>query len=243
MILYILSAVALLLTFAWAAHYISYHVIKNRTLRERRWDYNICCGTTDGGGINADIMRHGNVPRFELIKDVTRLAHGDKAFGHVLCSHTIEHVEDPAAMFAELRRVGRNVTLLVPPLWDFTAAFHPLEHQVIFLTLQSRHDNHLPGYVHYHPARWLQTRIGQRIKVDPRCGPKSFLAISADYAVPVLLLGAALAGLYQNVSAMPLFATAGLASWVSRAMPGRAGKAQVSPSLKPLPVRDPERAS
>lgn len=147
-------------------NHLSYRVLKRRVLAERRWDYNICCGTTDGGGINADIVRHGPVPRFEQVTDVTRLPHADGAFGLVLCSHTLEHVDDPAAMFAELRRVGRQVTILVPPIWDLGAALNFLEHRVIFLTWRTRHDGVLPPYIRFLPARWLQGLLGQRITAD-----------------------------------------------------------------------------
>lgn len=158
-----LASIILASALLWAANWLSYRWLKERTLRERRWDYNICCGETDGGGINADIVRHGAVPHFELVQDVTRLPHPDGVFAHVLCSHTLEHVDDPRAMYAELRRVGRQVTVLVPPLWDLAAALNPLEHRVIFLTFATRHDDRLPPYVTYAPARWLQARRGQRV--------------------------------------------------------------------------------
>lgn len=166
MFITVLSAIAAVILASmalWVANFVSYRCLKERTLRERRWDYNICCGETDGGGINADIVRYGAIPRFELVSDVTALPHPDGAFEQVLCSHTLEHVDDPHAMFRELRRVGRRVTILVPPLWDLAAALNPFEHRVIFLTFSTRHDDHLPPYVHYVPARWLQRLRGQRI--------------------------------------------------------------------------------
>lgn len=166
MLLLLLVALAVVVpvsTILWSANFLSYRYLKERTLRERTWDYNICCGETDGGGINADIVRHGAVPRFELVTDVTALPHADGTFAHVLCSHTLEHVDDPRAMFRELRRVGRRVTILVPPLWDLAAALNPFEHRVIFLTFRTRHDDRLPAFVRYVPARWLQSLRGQRI--------------------------------------------------------------------------------
>jgi hypothetical protein len=158
------AIVAIVAILVWFGNFISYRVIKERTLRERTWDYNICCGVTDGGGINADIVRHAPVPRFELVTDVTNLPHADGALGTVLCSHTLEHVNDPRAMFAELSRIGRKVTILVPPLWDLGGALNPFEHRVIFLTFSTRHDDHLPRYIEYTPARWLQARLGQEVK-------------------------------------------------------------------------------
>jgi SAM-dependent methyltransferase len=204
----ILAAIASLIALlAWLTHFASYQWIKRRTLVERRWDYNICCGTTDGGGLNADILRHGDVPNFEQITDVTRLPHADQKFDHILCSHTIEHVDDPAAMFKELRRIGRRVTLLVPPLWDFTAALNPFEHQVVFLTLKSRHDNHLPPYVRFAFARWLQARIGQRCEADARAAHGgSAWRSAADYLAPVLFLGGAATAPASPTLSLALFA-------------------------------------
>ncbi len=129
-----LAALILISALLWSANRVSYRWLKERTLRERRWDYNICCGET-----------------------------GDGAFAHVLCSHTLEHVDDPKAMFGELRRVGLRVTILVPPLWDLAAALNPFEHRVIFLTCATRHDDRLPPYVAFRPARWLQSIRAQRI--------------------------------------------------------------------------------
>jgi Methyltransferase domain len=162
-ILYALAALILLSALLWSANFLSYRVIKERTLRERRWDYNICCGETDGGGINADIVKYGEIPNFELVTDPYVLPHRSGAFEQVLCSHTLEHVDDPAAMFAELRRVGRRVTILVPPLWDLAAALNPFEHRVIFLTFATRHDDRLPRYVRYGFGRWVQSLRGQRV--------------------------------------------------------------------------------
>ena len=158
-----LAALILISALLWSANFLSYRYLKERTLRERAWDYNICCGETDGGGINADIVQHGDVPRFELVNDVTALPHAAKTFDTVLCSHTLEHVDDPQAMFTELRRVGKRVTILVPPLWDLAAALNPFEHRVIFLTFSTRHEDYLPRYIRYVPARWLQSVHGQRV--------------------------------------------------------------------------------
>ena len=205
----------------WSMNHISYRLIKNRVLRERRWDYNICCGTTDGGGRNADIVQHAEVPRFELVADVTRLPHGDQAFETVLCSHTLEHVDDPAAMFRELRRVGKRVTILVPPLWDLAAALNPFEHRVIFLTAASRHDDRLPPYIRYPPARWIQARFGQRIDADarPRAGaPKRGFALRAlfDALMPVAWGTAAVMLFLERPTGPIIFAAAAVVWWLSK---------------------------
>ncbi len=195
-----LGFVALVVAALWFGNFVSYRLIKDRVIRERSWDYNICCGTTDGGGINADIVQHGPVKRFEIVENVTALPHCDNAFNHVLCSHTLEHVDDPRAMFEELRRVGRHVTVLVPPLWDLAGALNPFEHRVIFLTLHSRHENRLPRYVRYAPGRWIQRIWGQRVRADSRDAHRaadteplnSAWVRTAPMLVPVLWLLAAM---------------------------------------------------
>ncbi len=234
MLFTLVGLVSSVVVLAWLAHFVSYRLIKQRTLAERRWDYNICCGTTDGGGINADIVRHADLPGFELIADVTRLPHPDGAFDHVLCSHTIEHVPDPRAMFAELRRVGKKVTILVPPLWDFTAAFNPFEHQVIFLSLVSRHDNQLPPFLQFAPARWLQARVGQRINADNlAAGARGVANLGAHYVTPVLFLAAAVACFSHCSIGFAAFILGWVAFWVShQCWGGKGGHLPVSGSAR-----------
>ncbi len=100
------------------ANFISYTVIKARIISGQQWDLNICCGKTGAGTINADIIRHAQVPNFVLINDIYRLPFADRQFRKVLCSHTIEHVEQPELFYKELCRVGESVTIILPPLWD-----------------------------------------------------------------------------------------------------------------------------
>ena len=122
----------LLALYAFVAHTISYKIIKKRIIGKTSWDLNICCGTIDGGGINADIYKHAELPNFVLIEDIYKLPFDDGRFEKVLCSHTLEHVSDPARFFDELRRVGRDVTIIIPPLWDILAAFDFFEHKYIW---------------------------------------------------------------------------------------------------------------
>lgn len=152
-----------LLTYLFLTHYLSYTVLKNKTLRKRKWNLNICCGKTDGGGINADIKKHKDLPNFILIKDIYHLPFKDKQFEYVLCSHTIEHVGDPKRFYKELRRVGKNVVLVVPPLWDTGSAFFTLPyHKWVFLTFKKEH-NCLPKFFPLPFARTYQKIFGQRI--------------------------------------------------------------------------------
>lgn len=153
----IVTGIALL----WLPHILSYQLLKRRIVGRRRWGLNICCGTTDGGGVNADIVAHAPLPKFVQV-NVERLPFRDEQFNTVLCSHTLEHVDDPAAFYHELHRVGERVTLVLPPLWDVTAAFNILEHQWLFLTLKKEHTT-LPPYVRLPLAAPIQKRLGQRI--------------------------------------------------------------------------------
>lgn len=222
MLLDLSAAFAALMLVLWSGNHISYRLIKNRVLRERRWDYNICCGTTDGGGVNADIMQHTELPHFELVTDVNALPHADGTFDTVLCSHTLEHVDDPDLMFRELQRVGKRVTILVPPLWDLAAALNPFEHRVIFLTAASRHDDRLPPFIRYTPARWLQERLGQRIDADTRpsvgAAPRGFsLRPFFDSLMPVAWGTAAVLLFLERPAAGPLaFGAATLVWWLSK---------------------------
>ena len=43
---------------------LSYGILKNRIIAKQSWDLNICCGATDGGGVNADIIKHSDVDNF-----------------------------------------------------------------------------------------------------------------------------------------------------------------------------------
>jgi SAM-dependent methyltransferase len=144
----------------YLTHCLSYFWLKARILRGRKWGLNICCGKTDGGGVNADIHQHKDVPNFRLIDDIHHLPFADKEFDTVLCSHTMEHVDNPEAFFRELERVGREVTVVVPPLYDVFAVFDLLEHKHIFLTFKKAHKK-LPRHVRLPLARLVQKKIGQ----------------------------------------------------------------------------------
>lgn len=160
MILLTVTAAIILL---YTLNCISYVFQKGSLLRRHVWDLNICCGATDGGGVNADVVRHANVRNFVLIEDINRLPFVDNVFASTLCSHTMEHVENPRAFSAELERVSRNVVYLVPPLWDVGAVLNVLEHKWIFLTLRTEHRT-LPPHVRLPFAALVQNYLGQTIK-------------------------------------------------------------------------------
>jgi hypothetical protein len=145
---------------SWVLNWISYTYLKGKIIRRRIWDLNICCGRTDGGGVNADIIKHTDVSNFVVVKNIYRLPFRDGEFDSILCSHTIEHVDDPWSFDRELRRVGTQITYILPPLWDITAAFNVLEHKWLFLTFRTEHTK-LPRFVRLPLASSLQASIGQ----------------------------------------------------------------------------------
>lgn len=154
----VLALVALYLI---VAHFVSYQIGKKRILDRQKWDLNICCGKTDGGGVNVDIVQHKELPGFRQVDSIYDLPFEDGEFESVLCSHTIEHVDDPEGFFRELKRVGRDVTLVLPPLYDLAAVLNIAEHKFIFLTLRKEH-RALPAFVKLPFADALQKRFGQR---------------------------------------------------------------------------------
>lgn len=154
---------AFVLFYFYLSNFISYKLLKKRIIERQKWDLNICCGKTDGGGLNVDIVKHKELPNFQLINDITDLPYNDDQFETVLTSHTIEHVDDPEAFFCELQRVGKKVTIVVPPLWDITAAFNILEHKWVFLTLCKEH-NTLPKFLKLPFSQKIHKSWGQKIK-------------------------------------------------------------------------------
>ena len=141
---------------------LSYKILKARIMRRQKWGLNICCGKTDGGGVNADIMQHADVPNYIEVKDIYNLPFDDAEFETVLCSHTLEHVDDPDAFVRELQRVGRDLTIVLPPLWDLGAVLNVLEHKWIYLSLRKVHRK-LPPRIPMPFAKLIHRIRGQRI--------------------------------------------------------------------------------
>lgn len=161
MLTQVIIVVMAVLLYVTLAHYVSYYLEKRRILNGRIWDLNICCGKTDGRGLNVDIVKHQELPRFKQVDDIYNLPFDHGQFETVLCSHTIEHVDDPKRFYEELRRVGKHVTLVVPPLYDVAAVLNFLEHKWIFLTFTKRHQM-LPRFVKMPFVDVLHVRFGQR---------------------------------------------------------------------------------
>lgn len=143
-------------------HWYSYRHLKTSIVARQTWGLNICCGNVDGGGVNADIMKHSDVPNFVRINNIYNLPFEDGQFETVLCSHTAEHIDDPDRFDQELRRVGKTVTYVLPPVWDLAAALNVLEHRWIFLSVRKVHSV-LPKRVPLPFARRIQDKLGQKI--------------------------------------------------------------------------------
>ena len=56
-----------LAVYSTMAHFIDYRILKNYHFNRQKWCLNISCSNTDGGGINADIVKR-DVPNFVLVK-------------------------------------------------------------------------------------------------------------------------------------------------------------------------------
>lgn len=162
--LYTVVFVSLFVLLLIVLNFFSYRVLGS-IIRNRRkqWDLNVCCGKTDGGGVNVDIVKHADVPNLIVVDDIYSLPFSTHQFDNVLCSHTIEHVEDPEAFFEELSRVAKSVTLVVPPLWDLSAVLNLFEHRWIFLTFRKEH-HRLPSFIKLPFAEEFQHRAGQKIR-------------------------------------------------------------------------------
>lgn len=143
-------------------NWLSYCVMKNRILNSRSWDLNVCCGRTDRGTINTDIVNHANVANL-ILADPLNLPFKDKAFNSVVCSHTAEHIQDPELLMAELNRVGKEVTIIVPPIWDLAASLNLFEHRWIFLCFRKKYINCLPKRIRIPLAASVQKVLGQFI--------------------------------------------------------------------------------
>jgi len=160
-LLYILIVIAGIVILSYILNKLSYSLMKNKIVKGNNWDLNICCGLTDGGGINADITIYKKIPNMVLV-DIYKLPFKDQIFESVLCSHTIEHVDDPRQFWNELKRVGKKVTLVIPPLWDISAVFNLIEHKWIFLSLSKKHYS-LPPHIRLPFASFIQRILGQRL--------------------------------------------------------------------------------
>jgi SAM-dependent methyltransferase len=141
---------------------LSYNLLKKKIFFSRKWDLNVCCGRTNGGGVNTDIVNHAGVPNL-VLADPLSLPFKDDAFNRVMCSHAAEHIHDPDKLMVELNRVGCKITIIVPPIRDLAATFNFLEHKWIFLCVKKEFQNRLPKRIRLPMASLIQKYIGQFI--------------------------------------------------------------------------------
>ena len=158
----IIAGVGVFLGYIYVSHVLDYKILKEKYMKEKNWDLNISCGNTCIGKVNADIVKR-NVPNFVLIEDIYNMPFKNKEFNEVISSHTIEHVDNPDLFFKELTRISKNVTILLPPVWDLASMFWILEHKWLFLTLNTKHVNKLPSKIKM-PYCLVHKILGQRIK-------------------------------------------------------------------------------
>jgi SAM-dependent methyltransferase len=158
----IIIGAGIVLVYIYVAHIIDYKILKEKHLKSKEWDLNISCGNTEIAKINADIIKR-DVNNFMLIEDIYNLPFKDNELNEVVSSHTIEHVDDPDKFFNELQRVSKNVTILLPPIWDLASVLWILEHKWLFLTLKTKHVNKLPSKIKM-PYDFVHKIIGQRIE-------------------------------------------------------------------------------
>jgi len=158
----ILEIFLFIILYTIVSHVIDYRILKPIHFKKHKWDLNISCGFVDGGGLNADVVQR-NVKNFIKVENIYKLPFKDKQFDNVVSSHTIEHVDNPEAFYNELKRVSKNVTLLIPPIWDIAAVGFFMEHKWQFLTLKTKHVNILPKSFKL-PYWKYQKKFGQRIK-------------------------------------------------------------------------------
>jgi len=163
MIIQLISILVIMIILGFFLTWLDYIFLKNIYLKNEKFDFNICCGTTSCDGINADVVKK-NVPRFVLIKDIYKLPFKNKQFKNTICSHTIEHVEDPIRFFKELERVSKNVVILIPPLWDLGGMINIFEHKQQFLTFKSKHKNSLPKFFKLPLSKIIQDKFGQNVE-------------------------------------------------------------------------------
>ena len=76
--------------------------------------------------------------------------------------HVKDMEEGPEKFFAELNRVTKDVTLVIPPVWDISAALNIFEHRHIFLSCRKEHKT-LPVHISLPLAAWIHKKLGQKI--------------------------------------------------------------------------------
>jgi ubiquinone/menaquinone biosynthesis C-methylase UbiE len=87
-----------------------------------------------------------NTPRLKFVTgDVEKLPFGKKTFDVVVCTHTLEHVQNPQRVLSEMRRVAKKKIIIVVPrqkeyqyTFDLHLNFFPYQHSLEKLTKNAR---------------------------------------------------------------------------------------------------------
>ena len=85
-------------------------------------------GATSWGDVNCDLAASVDAACASdtvCYCDAVKLPYPDKAFGAVIASHVLEHMENPQAALAEWDRVADRVYVIVPKWWAPHTWLHP----------------------------------------------------------------------------------------------------------------------
>lgn len=109
--------------------------------------------TLDGLDVRADAIELARevAPRARMVVgDAAALPYDDASFDVVVCSEVLEHVDDPARVLAEIRRVGRGRAVISVPHepWFWGANLARGKYLATF--------GNFPGHVHHFTARSLR---------------------------------------------------------------------------------------
>ena len=109
---------------------------------------NLGCGYNAFGDVNADIS-YKPVKNFMLIDANKRLPFVDKQFAVCICTHLIEHLDNPEYSLEEMHRVADIVYCSFPEWWQLGTYLTP-DHK--WLVKQDPDSPHGVKFVGYNPV-------------------------------------------------------------------------------------------
>jgi len=113
----------------------------------------------DGLDVRADAIELARevAPRARVVVgDAAALPYGDASFDVVVCSEVLEHVDDPARVLAEIRRVGRGHAVISVPHEPWFWSANLLRGKYL------RTLGNFPGHLHHFTARSLRRLLAER---------------------------------------------------------------------------------
>jgi len=108
--------------------------------------------------------------------DITRLPFPDSTFDLILAIEVLEHVDDPDAALAELRRVGtRDLVASVPrePIWRA---------MTLARAKYVRDLGNTPGHIQHWTSRSFEKLIARHAEVEVRRAPLPWTIVKARFA-------------------------------------------------------------